>query len=156
MNTKNTNTIQFADAEFMTADEKCKVLKAWIRFVKGGFNFKHFTKALYSHLTLHCSFIAHYNRNGFYDTYFSDPEDTLRFLGQFDRSQGCISVEYGSPYWITDGDYSDINSAMVDAVSDLLPEIKERLLEEELSNAQLSLHAAQARVSRLKSSISEE
>ena len=57
--------------------------------------FAHFTKRLYEHLHLHCSFIAHYNRLGFYAEYFERGEDTARFLSQFDSRGDCRSVEYG-------------------------------------------------------------
>jgi len=102
---------RFRDARFMTADEKRKVLVHWERFIRLGFKFEHFTKALYQHLTLHCSFIAHYNRRGFYETYFTDPEQTIRFFQQFDREHGCVSVEYGMDYWLH-GDCKDLNLAM--------------------------------------------
>ena len=91
--------------KFMSAEEKEKVLKDWQRFIESDFSQTRFTKALYNHLIQHCSFIAHYNQAGFYGTYFEDPEDTMRFLKQFDRDLGCKSVEYGMDYWITGEDY---------------------------------------------------
>ena len=101
------------DTQFMTAYEKEIVLKQWTTFVRGGFKQIHFTHSLYKHLTLHCSFIAHYNRAGFYYIYFENPENTQKFIGQFTTG---TSVEYGADYWITDKEYSDINSAMVDVM----------------------------------------
>jgi len=56
----------------------------------------------------------YYNRGGFSQTYFEDPEDTMRFMRQFDREQGCVSVEYGMKQWLKTEDYQDINTAMVD------------------------------------------
>lgn len=99
------------DVEFMTGKEKELALKAWTTFVKHGFQRKHFTKRIYSHLSLHCSFIAHYNIHGFYDTYFTSPENTLHFMTQFDRRSGAVSVEYGSTHWLNDPDYTDLNNA---------------------------------------------
>lgn len=104
------------DSEFMTAKEKETVLKQWIVFIKNGFRFKHFTGRLYSHLTLHCSFIAHYDIHGFYNTYFVHPGDRARFLRQFDRDHGWKSVEYGWTVWLTDTEFNDINQAMCDAI----------------------------------------
>ena len=49
----------FRDAEFMSARDKELVLKAWLRFLKNGLRFEDFSKRLYEHLHLHCSFIAH-------------------------------------------------------------------------------------------------
>ena len=101
------------------------------------FNKARFTKRLYNHLIQHCSFIAHYNQGAFYETYFDDPEDTLRFMKQFDRDQGCVSVEYGMTYWIKNDDYGDINTAMVEAVepyvSELYPRLKQKAKDKKLA-----------------------
>ena len=102
--------------KFMSAEEKEKVLKDWQRFIESDFNKARFTKPLYNHLIQHCSFIAHYNQGGFYGTYFEDPEDTMRFIKQFDKDKGCISVEYGMTYWLNNDDYRDINTAMVEVM----------------------------------------
>lgn len=108
--------MEFRDVEFMTAKEKELVLKQWITFVKNGFQLKHFTKGLYHHLMQHCSFIAHYDRGGFYSTYFERPEDTVRFLAQFDLDEGGESTEYGGIGWRQREDYTDINTAMCRAI----------------------------------------
>ena len=74
----------FRDSEFMSAREKLLVQKAWVRFLKNGLRREDFSDRLYMHLINHCSFIAHYNRVGFYATYFENGEDTTRFLAQFE------------------------------------------------------------------------
>ena len=142
---------QFSDATFMSAAQKRNVLRAWLRFVKSGFELRWFTKALYEHLIQHCSFIANYNRGGFYDTYFQQPEATQRFLDQFDRSKGCLSVEYGGGWWLGDdrNEYHDINNAMVDAIQDLIPELRCALTAKQLAQAEHQLLAAQAQVDQL-------
>ena len=48
--------IQFKDSRFMAAKEKQRVLGQWVRFLKGGFDERHFKKSLYEHLIKHCSF----------------------------------------------------------------------------------------------------
>ena len=115
----------FKAVEYMTASNKRLVLLQWIAFLKGGFQCKNFTKRLYEHLTLHCSFIAHYNRGGFYATYFENRHDLERFLSQWLTG---TSVEYGWSVWL-DGDYNDINTAMCDAAKALEEDIKHRLYE---------------------------
>ena len=60
------------DSKFMTAEQKKKVLRQWDKFIEGGFSFHLFTDAIYQHLNLRCGFIAHYNRMGFYSTYWND------------------------------------------------------------------------------------
>ena len=54
------DTIEFKDVRFMTAVDKKKVLRQWVRFLKSGCDARHFMKSLYHHLIQHCSFIAHY------------------------------------------------------------------------------------------------
>lgn len=105
--------VELKDTKFMTALEKKRVLEQWEKFLSYGCKRQHFTKPLYQHLINHCSFIAHYNINGFYSTYFDNGEDTAHFLTQFDNRSGTPnSVEYRMTYWYTDSDYSDINTKM--------------------------------------------
>ena len=123
---------KFNDVEFMTAKEKQLVIKNWFRFLnqlvidsgkeivdnrgnKVSIVFKYFTKRLYQHLTLHCSFIAHYSRYGFFDTYFNEPENTQLFLKQFLEGK---SIEYGSHWWL-EGDHADINHAMCEMAREI-------------------------------------
>lgn len=91
----------FADAQFMAAVDKERVLKAWERFLKHGLQQKHFSKRLYEHLHLHCGFIAHYNIHGFYTEYFQAGQDTERFFASFREG-----ASYGR-------DYDDLNTAML-------------------------------------------
>jgi len=137
---------QFKDVRFMTGEAKRRVLRQWVRFVKSGFDARHFTKSLYEHLIQHCSFIAHYNRSGFYAVYFVDPSATQRFLDQFDRSKDCLSVEYGYAWWINNEDYRDINGAMVDAAAELLPTLRHMLRDRETAQARQELEQAERRL----------
>lgn len=108
-----TITKEFKDTQFMTAQEKMRVLKQWETFLKHGCKKEHFTKPLYHHLIQHCSFIAHYDLSGFYSTYFASGDGRARFLSQFDHRNGAPnSIEYGATYWHTQPEYSDINSEM--------------------------------------------
>ena len=116
----------FSSVEFMSKEEKEKVLKDWKSFIKSGFSYEAFTKRIYEHLTLHCMFIAHYSKDGFYSTYFVNPEDTLKFLRQFDKDFGFKSIEYGTNIWIK-GDYEDINLAMCGEIEKCKKELYKRL-----------------------------
>ena len=113
---------QFRDAQFMSAREKGLTLNAWVRFLKGGLRFGDFSRRLYQHLHLHCQFIAHYDRAGFYRTYFERGEDTVRFLSQFDQRGECRSVEYGMTIWC-DGDYGDLAKAMIEEAAPYIPKL---------------------------------
>ncbi len=122
--------IEFSDSQFVSAREKRNIIRDWERFVKNGLKFHHFTKALYLHLTLRCMFIAHFDRGGFYSTYFADPEDTIRFLHQFDIDFGFRSVEYGMTLWVEDSDCRDVNRAMCEIVVPLKASLYEQLSKE--------------------------
>jgi len=102
--------------KFMSAEEKKAVLRGWQRFIKSDFDGNYFTKKLYDHLHLYCSFIAHFNIHGFYATYFENPEHTIKFLQQFDKDFGHKSIEYGTDYWFTSEDYHDLNSEMAESL----------------------------------------
>lgn len=117
--------MDFRSVQFLSSEEKKLVFRNWERFLvplaldePGQKICEAFTNRLYHHLNQHCSFIAHYNRNGFYETYFANPEDTPKFLQQFDKDKGYVSCEYGMTYWLDgpSGDYADINRAMCEAI----------------------------------------
>jgi hypothetical protein len=110
-----------SDTQFMTADEKRRVLRDWETFLKNGCRQQDFTKALYYHLIMNCSFIAHYDLAGFYETYFIEGDDTVHFLEQFDRSRGCRSIELGMDYWLYSEGYHDINGRMVEIAAKYIP-----------------------------------
>ncbi|OHB53683.1 MAG: hypothetical protein A2Y10_13145 [Planctomycetes bacterium GWF2_41_51] len=86
----------------MTAGEKQLVLQNWKTFLKNGLKREHFTKRLYQHLHLHCGYIAHYNIEGFYSTYFEAGQDAERFFDHF-----CKGVYSASGY-------HDLNTAMTE------------------------------------------
>ena len=131
--------IEFRDAEFMSAREKRLVLRAWLRFLKNGLRFEDFTDRLYEHLHLHCGFIAHYNRLGFYEEYFQRGEDTARFLSQFDARGECQSVESGGAYW-RQGEYADLDTAMIGKglkfVLDLIEKARQSQRQADIAEAQ--------------------
>ena len=103
----------FTYVEFMTAKEKELVLKNWETFLKHGLQRKHFTKRLYEHLHLHAGFIAHYNLDTFYSTYFEAGQDILRF---FDHFCNCTAI----------ADYGDLNTAMREVYSKYQDVIKKQ------------------------------
>jgi hypothetical protein len=119
----------FTDSPFMPASEKRRALTQWHRFLQTlarhfadrGRCLRAFPDALYTHLIQHCSFIAHYNRSGFFSHYFERGDDALRFLRQFDAvgNPTGACTEYGGCWWLT-GEYRDINEAMREALSPLL------------------------------------
>jgi hypothetical protein len=134
--------LQFSDERFMTAAEKTEVLHAWVRFLKSGCDKTKFTKALYHHLTQHCSFIAHYDRNGFYDVYFGQvTPGSFRFLDQFDPQKQGISAEYGDTHWLSASNTgADLNEAMRDAAAPYVKSLRSHFQETQ-RQAELALAA---------------
>jgi hypothetical protein len=102
----------FTDSKFLTAQEKASIYKSWCRFVDrlatGDIDSaeKAFSKRLYHHLMQHCGYIAHYDQNGFWHTYFEGFCNVDTFLKTWDE-----------PYKAWMNDYSDINAAMQEYVA---------------------------------------
>jgi len=95
-----------------TANQKASILMDWNNFLKGGCRQEEFTEKLYKWLILKCQFIAHYDCAGFYSTYFTKPEMTVKFVKQFDPDGDGMSIEYHMTYWLNDKENEDINEAM--------------------------------------------
>lgn len=123
----------FRDEKFMSATEKHLVLRAWITFLRHGCQREHFTERLYQHITLHCSFIAHYDRLGFYGVYFARPNsETIRFLDQFDPSKPGQSAEMGDTFWLAPHVSAvDLNEAMREAAGPFIPRLRLQAVEAE-------------------------
>jgi hypothetical protein len=123
------------DTEFMTAKEKEITLKQWETFVKHGFLPNHFKRRIYQHLTMHCSFIAHYSNQGFYDFYFREPTRILRFMEQFDRRvNGGRGIEIGGTHWLTNPEYNDINTAMCEVMEEHADRLREGIKADQRHN----------------------
>jgi len=121
---------EMKDTQFMSAKDKRQVLKAWERFLAGGLLKEHFTKALYEHLSLHCSFIAHYDKGGFYGTYFTSGDRIADFLSHFDHPNVGFELvppsnKYGHTWWVSD-DNGDINVTMIQIAARYIPRLLEK------------------------------
>ena len=105
----------FKDSHFLMAQEKYQIAKHFQRFVKNGFKPNDFLKRVYEHLHLHCGFIAHYNINGFYQTYFNGSKSDLRtFAEHFVNPEKLMP--FGDTYnnYAVSGEYEDINKVIAD------------------------------------------
>lgn len=127
----------YENSEFMTADQKAKVARDWELFIvrrlmmtpeerhvfKLGADFPAFTKALYDHMHLHMSYIAHFNRGGFFDAQFVDTQQFYRNVLRVSLDQdgmGCVRLE-------GDRDYGDLHTMMRKVAKRYLPEVKQML-----------------------------
>ena len=106
---------QFKDVQFLTAFEKYQIAKHFNRFVKNGFQRKDFNKRVYEHLHLHCSFIAHYSIDGFYETYFNGSKlDLKRFSSHFIDFDSLPNEDKYNNGTLNYEPYRDINKVMAD------------------------------------------
>jgi hypothetical protein len=113
------------------------MLRQWDRFIEKGFSFHLFTDAIYQHLNLHCGFIAHYNRSGFYSTYWNGDFVTLALkTGMLLRPVPTVFLNWerflsSFRCW---GEWAGMNASMLHALkSHLTSTLKE--LEREVKEA---------------------
>lgn len=71
MATKPFNAEMFTATEFSTAADKADFANKLAAFVESGFEKKRFTKKLYTRLSNCFGHIAHYDRDGFWGTWFA-------------------------------------------------------------------------------------
>lgn len=124
---------KMSDAEFMSASEKEKVIKQWASFIKSGFRFDMFTENLYKHLHLHCGYIAHYDKSGYYYTYWND--EVIRYARGNGNDTGPTPKTFYEWESFLDqftiwGDYYDINVMMMRTLHDGLSKVVSMLLNE--------------------------
>jgi hypothetical protein len=95
---------QFTPTQTERDIEKARFANQFVRFVAGGFAPHLFPDWFYTRLSLTFGHIAHYNRRGFYETWFTNPRRQLAFLSHT-MQYPC----YGDPRFT----YSDVETALV-------------------------------------------
>jgi hypothetical protein len=94
---------EFTSTKWHTAEDKAKFAMQFVRFVDGGFQEKQFTDGFYKRLSNMFGHIAHFNRGGFYGTFFTSLQARLEFLEQCANWSPC-----GDPAWT----WSDVERAL--------------------------------------------
>ena len=114
---------QFTPTQWDTAQDKVRFAQQFVRFVQSDFAAKQFTDRFYRRLSNTFAHIAHYNRAGFWDEFFTTTADKVRFLEQT-LQHPC----YGDPSWT----YSDVERALQQWLheSDVLEQYQQKLAEE--------------------------
>lgn len=114
---------QFTPTKWQTAKDKAAFANRFVRFVKSDFAANHFTDQFYQRLSNTFGNIAHYNRGGFWDTFFTTTADKVRFLERT-LQHPC----YGDPAWT----YSDVERALQAwlRADETLERYRQRLVEE--------------------------
>lgn len=108
---------QFTPTKWSTAADKAKFANHFVRFVQSDFQDTVFPKWFYSRLSQTFGHIAHYNKQGFYETFFQSTKDKLRFLAitaghiglyaEPAEQRGGMGI-CGDPAWT----YSDVERAL--------------------------------------------
>jgi hypothetical protein len=114
---------QFTPTQWETAKDKAAFANRFVRFVRSDFAAKHFTDKFYRRLSNTFGHIAHFNRGGFWETFFTTTANKVRFLEMTLRwSWG------GDPAWT----YSDVERVLQQwlQASGLLEQYRQRLVEE--------------------------
>jgi hypothetical protein len=73
-------TSRFAATPHSTAEKKARFCAAFVRFVLAGFPRRLFKAELYCRLSTVFGHIAHFNAQGFWETWFSTPEQQRQFI----------------------------------------------------------------------------
>ena len=71
---------EFTATKFDTAEEKTKVGNHLLRFIAEDYPRALWTKAFYNRLSMIFSNIAHYDSNGFWETWFTTTAEQIEFL----------------------------------------------------------------------------
>jgi len=121
------------NTRFLSAEGKRYILKQWTTFIKSGFNPGRFTETTYNHLHLRAGFIAHYDRSGFYYTYWND--EVIRFAAENGyETAPAPKVFYEWERFLKAfdirGEYADINTAMMIVLENELSALIQKLTNE--------------------------
>jgi len=93
----------FTATKWNTAEDKEKFFKHFQKFVSSGYKWTLFPKWFYTRLSMTFGHIAHYDRAGFYSTFFQDAAGIEQFA-RMTMGATC----YGDP----DCTYSDVETAI--------------------------------------------
>lgn len=114
---------RFTPTKWDSSDKKAAFAKQFIKFVQADFARAKFPKTFYQRLSMTFGHIAHFNQNGFFETFFTTTEGKVRFL-RMTLAHSCC----GDPAWT----YSDVERALQSWLreNDVLARFEARLAEE--------------------------
>lgn len=94
---------QFTPTQWDTQKDKAKFANHFVKFVKSDFDEKLFPRWFYVRLSMTFGHIAHYDRGGFYNHFFTETRRKVLFIRQ------CVEWPcWGHPEWT----YSDVERAL--------------------------------------------
>lgn len=117
---KHYTASQFTPTQWAAAEEKANFANHFRRFVESGFKETLFYDWFYQRLSMTFGHIAHYNRQGFYSTFFESVTGCVMFLRQCSQ-YGC----YGDATHT----YSDVEKALMPFILETLPQCEKVAME---------------------------
>jgi len=103
--------------------ENERLLRAFERLTRSGLRRSHFTRAIHDHLYLNFNFIAHFDRDGFYNARFEKYDDLVQTLRVIAHYQQTYDAD-------RDGLNLKIMELFAQAAEPALNQAKQALLEE--------------------------
>ena len=94
---------QFTPTKWDDGQTKAIFARQFVKFVKSDFAQRLFSQAFYRRLSMTFGHIAHFNRQGFFETFFTTTQDKVRFF-RMTLAHPC----FGDPAFT----YSDVERAL--------------------------------------------
>ena len=94
---------QFTPTKWDDGQTKANFARQFVKFVESDFDQRLFSQAFYRRLSMTFGHIAHFNRQGFFETFFTTTADKVRFL-RMTLAHPC----FGDPAFT----YSDVERAL--------------------------------------------
>jgi hypothetical protein len=94
---------EFTPTKWDDRQTKATFARHFVKFVESGFDQRLFSQAFYRRLSMTFGHIAHFNRQGFFETFFTTTADKVRFL-RMTLAHPC----FGDPAFT----YSDVECAL--------------------------------------------
>lgn len=128
----------FTATKWEGADKKAAFARQFTKLVEKDFAKSRFPKWFYTRLSMTFGHIAHYNREGFFEEFFTTTEGKVRFLRKT-LAHPC----YGDPAWT----YSDVERVLQEWLleHDVLSKYESRLAKEQEAEERAVLARLQAK-----------
>ena len=94
---------EFTPTKWDDGQTKANFARQFVKFVESDFDQRLFSQAFYRRLSMTFGHIAHFNRQGFFETFFTTTADKVRFL-RMTLAHPC----FGDPAFT----YSDVERAL--------------------------------------------
>jgi hypothetical protein len=114
---------QFTPTKWDDGHTKARFARQFVKFVVSDFDERLFSQTFYRRLSMTFGHIAHFNRQGFFETFFTTTADKVRFL-RMTLAHAC----FGDPAFT----YSDVERALQGWLreSEIVAKYEQRFAEE--------------------------